>query len=412
MNSLLLIVFAAAFVMIALEGVIKISKSAVAVLMAFFFWAAVFVGHMTDKVSVESALGAHLADISQVIFFLLGAMMIVEIIDSYRGFCVIKKLIRTSSKRALLWIVSFIAFFASSMFDNVTTSIVMVTLLRQLLDDKHDRIFFASMVIIAANAGGAWTPIGDVTTTMLWIRGCISSAGVMSRLFLPSLVSMLVPLACFSFYVKGNIASTEEQSCPHPKGSHTVLYVGMAALLMAPVLKSFFDIAPFLSALCGAGVLWLYTDIRHKSEPDLSVPRVLKKIDISTLLFLVGVLLAVSALDTQGLLLSIESGLKSVFKSDSIVIAVLGVLSAVVDNVPLTAAAMGMYDLGAYTVNNHVWLLTAYCVGTGGSLLLLGSAAGVVVAGMEELSFGWYLKKISLPVLFGYLAGIGFFMFF
>ncbi|MBF0594574.1 MAG: sodium:proton antiporter NhaD, partial [Candidatus Omnitrophica bacterium] len=302
-----------------------------------------------------------------------------------------------------------ITFFLSAVLDNLTTAIVMVSLLHRLIDDKEERMVFGSMIIIAANAGGAWSPIGDVTTTMLWIGGRISSLRIMETLFIPSLISMVVPLAWFAAVMKKGpeiaVARPAETATP---GMKRVFFLGLGALIFVPVFKGLTGLPPFVGILLGLGLLWLVTDMTHGEEREhLKVPQALHKIDMSSILFFLGILLAVAALETAGVLKSLAGWMDMYFGNKDIIATALGILSAIVDNVPLTAATMGMYDVVKYPMDSKIWELLAFSVGTGGSILIIGSAAGVVVMGMERINFLWYLKKISLPALIGYLAGIG-----
>ncbi|MBN2407648.1 MAG: sodium:proton antiporter NhaD [Elusimicrobia bacterium] len=407
MPFLMLCIFAVGYIAIALEQKIRINKAATAILLAFISWGLVFFHYWHHDIQVSLQLNNHLADISQILFFLIGAMTIVEVIDSYHGFRILKQFIKAKKMRNLLWEVSFLTFFLSSFLDNVTTSIIMIALIHQLLPKNEDRLYFGSMVIIAANAGGAWTPIGDVTTTMLWIKGYVSSGKIIKQLITPSIVSMTVPLIFISMKIGNKPLSEVYPENPYfIKGTNTVLPVGVCALISVPVLKAVFDIPPYLGVLMGLSVLWIYTDLTHNKEKQLKVPRILKKVDFTSILFFMGILLAVSALETIGILSGISRQLFDLIKNNDIVAAVLGIISSIVDNVPLTAAAMGMYDIHIYPRDSHIWELIAYSVGTGGSLLIIGSAAGVVIMGMEKMDFGWYLKKISLIAFIGYLAGI------
>lgn len=411
MTFLILILFIIGYIAIAIEQKLKVNKAAIAILLAILCWGVLFAYHPHQDPRILAQLNEHLADIAQILFFLIGAMTIVETMNAYQGFGVIKALIRTRNTRVLFWILSFITFFTSSFLDNVTTSIVMISLLHQFMARGRDRLFFASMVIIAANAGGAWSPIGDVTTTMLWIKGYISSGSIMAHLFVPSVLSMIFPLAFFSFRIdKNSLKEMPQDGQDTIAGTQAVFFLGVTALLMVPVLKAAFDLPPYLGILFGLSLLWIYTDRTHHSEEGLRVPHMLKKIDFSSVLFFLGILLAVAALETSGMLSQAAHAMDLVFKNNAVIVFLFGVLSSIVDNVPLTAAAMGMYDLHTFPMNSQLWHMVAYCVGTGGSLLVIGSAAGVIVMGMEEIAFGWYMKQITLPAFIGYATGMGVFL--
>ncbi len=369
----------------------------------------------------------HLGEIASILFFLLGAMTIVELVDAHEGFAVITDRIRTTDKRKLLWIICILTFFFSAALDNLTTSIVMISLLRKLIDTKENRWLFAGMVIVSANAGGAWSPIGDVTTTMLWIGGQITTVAVVTKLIIPSLVCMLVPLVVLSFMMKGNVQrplraeGLEHYTNPTtPTERNLVFVAGVLGLLFVPVFKTYTHLPPFMGMMLSLGVLWVLTEILHRSKnveekSQLSVIGVLRKVDTATILFFLGILLAVASLQSAGQLNEMAGFLDASFgtsepKGIYIISMIIGLLSAIVDNVPLVAAAMGMYDinpadLGFFSQDGLFWEFLAYCAGTGGSALIIGSAAGVAVMGLENMSFGWYLKKISLLALIGYFAG-------
>jgi Na+/H+ antiporter NhaD/arsenite permease-like protein len=370
----------------------------------------------TGSEIVVSELVEHVGSISQIIFFLIGAMTIVELIDSYHGFDVITKLLTTNKTRVLLWIICFITFFLSAVLDNLTTTIVMITLIRKLLKDKNDQLLFAGMIVISANAGGAWTPIGDVTTTMLWIGGQISTVNIMLKLFLPSLISMVVPLALVSFKVKGEFEKPikiESESTVSNFEKNVVFILGMSALVFAPVFKTITHLPPFLGILTGLSVLWVATELLHKNkeeEDKISVSHALKKIDTPSILFFLGILVAVAALESTGLLTSLATAMSDAVGNIKIISITLGLLSAIIDNVPLVAASMGMYDMQTYPMDHYFWELIAYCAGTGGSILIIGSAAGVAAMGLAKIDFFWYVKNISLWALIGYFAGAFFYL--
>ena len=413
MHILMVLTFAIGYIAISLENKIKVNKAAIALLAAVFCWVFNFIEHFpADEASLHRLI-EHLGEISQVIFFLMGAMTIVELIDSHGGFKIITGFIRTRDKRKLLWVVSIITFFLSSVLDNLTTSIVMVSLLRRLILDRDDRMIFAGMVIVAANAGGAWSPIGDVTTTMLWIGGQVTTGKLMKLLIIPSLVSLFIPLLYFSFSIKQGAYPDSPQGTDSPAqyGAKRVFSLGIGSLIFVPIFRAVTNLPPFMGVLLGLGIMWVLTDFIHYQKRDhLKVPSILTRIDFSSVLFFLGILLAVAALETAGILGSLALRMDHYFNNKDIIATVLGLLSAIIDNVPLTAATMGMYSLSSYPADSKLWEMIAYSVGTGGSILIIGSAAGVVVMGMEKISFGWYLKKVSLPVLIGYFLGIGSFL--
>ncbi|MEI6437416.1 MAG: sodium:proton antiporter NhaD [Candidatus Omnitrophota bacterium] len=412
-ENLIMIVFVLGYAAIAMEHTVGVNKTAAALLTAVVCWVlltmqqAGVVGGSAHGI-VES-LGHHMESISQIVFFLVGAMTIVQLMETHGAFQVVSDILKMKDKRVLLWVVSLITFFLSSVLDNLTTAIVMVSLLHRMIDDREDRMIFGSMIIIAANAGGAWTPIGDVTTTMLWIGGRISSLRIMQMLFIPSMISMLVPLAWFSFMMKkGEVAPIERKAEKCNIGMRRVFFLGLGSLMFVPVFKGLTGLPPFVGILFGLGLLWLVTDKTHGDEREhLKVPHALHKIDMASILFFLGILLAVAALETAGVLKDLAMWMDGYFGNKDIIATLLGLLSAIVDNVPLTAATMGMYDVVKFPMDHKLWELLAFSVGTGGSILIIGSAAGVVVMGMEKINFLWYLKRVSLPALVGYLAGIG-----
>ncbi|MGB1570871.1 MAG: sodium:proton antiporter NhaD, partial [Schleiferiaceae bacterium] len=376
---------------------------------------------------VEEHLLHHLSEISSILFFLIGAMTIVELVDAHEGFSVITDKIKTTNKVKLMWIIGVLSFFFSAALDNLTTSIVMVSLLRKLIEDKKDRWFFAGMVVVAANAGGAWSPIGDVTTTMLWIKGQITAAGIIKVLIIPSIFTLLAPLAILSFRMKGNVTRpVRVESADHytdpttPFERNFVFFAGVAGLIFVPIFKTVTHLPPFMGMMLSLGVLWLITDIIHRRKPsevrhELSVLGVVRKIDTPSVLFFLGILLAVASLQSMGqlgdLAIALDNSIGTNTESGVYAVSIIiGLLSSIVDNVPLVAAAMGMYEVtttGLFMVDGVFWEFLAYCAGTGGSALIIGSAAGVAVMGLEKIPFGWYLKNISLLALVGYFAGAG-----
>ncbi len=372
---------------------------------------------------VKHDLEHHLIEIAEILFFLLGAMTIVETVDQHQGFKLITDRITTTNKVKLLWILSVLTFFMSAALDNLTTTIVLVALLRKLIDDQKTRWFFASMVVLAANAGGAWSPIGDVTTIMLWIGGQVTAGNIIAYVIVPSLFTMIVPLLIITFTMKGNVTRpavvTNEREYTTHAERQTLLIMGVSALLFVPVFKTVTHLPPYLGMMFGLGVIWLTTEIMHrnKSKEDrakLTVIGVLKKIDMATIFFFLGILSAVAALQSMGHLAILAGALDNAFQNIYIINLIIGVLSAIVDNVPLVAGAMGMYPIAGpeavgymadFVVDGKFWEFLAYCAGTGGSILIIGSAAGVAAMGLEKIDFIWYMKKISLLALVGYLAG-------
>jgi Na+/H+ antiporter NhaD/arsenite permease-like protein len=430
MYALVAVVFVVGYLMIAFEHRIGIDKAASAVLTAVLTWTVLVLG-----VDAEAAgeVRHHLGEIAEILFFLLGAMTIVELVDAHEGFKVITDRITTRNKVLLLWVLGFLTFFLSAVLDNLTTTIVMVSLLRKLISDKHERWFYIGLVVVAANAGGAWTPIGDVTTTMLWIGGQVTTVSIMKQLFLPSIVCLLVPLAVLSFRLKGEIGAAVV--APDANSGHEtvsgferklVLSLGIGALLFVPVFKTVTHLPPYMGILFGLSVLWVVTEILHGSKNaevkrPLSIAGVLQRVDTTTILFFLGILLAVSSLSTAGHLAQVGALLTEKLGNIYAINIAIGLISAIVDNVPLVAGAMKMYPLitpdqlaaaGAeagwlenFVLNGRFWEMLAYCAGTGGSCLIIGSAAGVAAMGMEKIDFFWYLRNISFLALLGYLGG-------
>jgi len=441
----MILVFVLGYAAIALEHPLKVNKTATALITAVLSWSILALfpipdsifsteifNHFVDKLKFEGAfegvsqseifreyagheLSHHLGSIAEILFFLLGAMTIVELVDSHQGFKVITNRIKTKDSQKLLIIISILAFFLSAVLDNLTTAIVMVSLLRKLIHNHVQRKLYAGMVIIAANAGGAWSPIGDVTTTMLWIGGQITSINIIKTLILPSIVCMVIPLIVVARQMKGRVIrapydhkAAEEQELV--KGSRIMLIMGIGALLFVPVFKTVTHLPPYLGMLFGLGVLWLTSEMIHidKTEEEkkpYSALHALSKIDTSSVLFFLGILLSISALETMNILRITAEWLNNSIGDMKIIVFIIGILSAIVDNVPLVAASMGMYDLAVYPTDHWMWEFMAYCAGTGGSILIIGSAAGVAVMGMERINFMWYVKKISGLAFLGYAAG-------
>ena len=414
MEIIITATFVLGYILIAFEHKVNVNKAAVALLTGVLCWT-FFILSSNDAVIISEQLTEHLGEISGILFFLMGAMTIVELIDAHDGFEVITKTITTVNKRKLIWIIGFLTFFLSAMLDNLTTTIVMVTLLRKLIRDKNERMIFIGLVIIAANSGGAWSPIGDVSTTMLWIGGQVSTTNIIVKLILPSLVSLIVPLIAFTFMIKGNLIGTvpafdEDKPTATDFERKFIFISGIGALLFVPVFKTLTHLPPFMGMMFGLGVLWVISEIIHKDKDEsdkstYSVLYALRKIDMPSVLFFLGILIAISALQSAGQLAHLASFMTEKIGNITIEVISIGLLSAIVDNVPLVAAAIGMYDLQTYPTDHFFWEFLAYCAGTGGSALIIGSAAGVAAMGMEKITFFWYVKKITLIALLGYFAG-------
>lgn len=414
MNALIISIFIIGYVVIAFEHPFKINKSATALLTGVLCWS-VYILMGSDTHLINEQLTEHIGELSGILFFLMGAMTLVELIDSHDGFDVITSRIKTTDKKKLLWIICILSFFLSAILDNLTTAIVMVSLLRKLIDNKKDRLLFIGMVVIAANAGGAWSPIGDVTTTMLWIGGQITAPNIILKLFIPSVTCLIVPLIILSFKLKGNVSRPEIKENPstNPTSSferNVVFFLGIGALVFVPVFKTITHLPPFMGVLFGLGILWIVTEIIHSAKDDeekdnLSVLHALQKIDMPSILFFLGILIAIASLQSTGVLSSLATSMNDSIGNLNIIVPLIGLLSAIVDNVPLVAASMGMYDLTTYPTDSYIWEFLAYCAGTGGSILIIGSAAGVAAMGMEKIDFIWYLKKIAWLALIGYFAG-------
>ena len=410
---LMIIVFVIGYLAIVFEHPLRINKTASALITGVLCWV-VYIFSAGDHNVVDNQLTAHLGEIAGILFFLLSAMAIVELIDAHDGFDVITARITTTSEKKLLWIIGFLAFFLSAILDNLTTTIILIALLRKLVSSPYRRMLYAGIVIIAANAGGAWSPIGDVTTTMLWIGGQITAMNIVLKLFLPSLACLLVPLIIFSFRMTGKVKPVEQvaksRSAILPSEQKLILVTGIGAMIFVPVFKTLTGLPPFMGILFSLGVLWVVTELAHKGkkgeEKDVySVMRALSRADVPSVLFFLGILIAISALESTGHLASLASFMDDKISNLNIIAMSIGLLSAVVDNVPLVAATMGMYDLSTYPTDHYLWEFLAYTTGTGGSCLILGSAAGVAAMGMEKMNFVWYLKNFSLPALAGYLGG-------
>jgi len=413
--NLILTIFIVGYLAIIFEYYIKVNKTASALLMAVFTWVFLFVGKGGLQGFEKGKIQNHIGDASQIIFFLIGAMTLVELIDSHNGFKIITNLITTRSKKKLLWIIAVFSFFLSAVLDNLTTTIVMISLLRKILSDTKDRRMLGATVVVAANAGGAWTPIGDVTTTMLWIKGNVTSMVVMKSLFLPSVFSIFITILLLSLKIKGRfvIDNKKLDEFKIEPGAKIVLFLGILALIFVPIFRYVTQLPPFMGMFIGLGVLWVITDLMHskyESRHHLRVPYILAKIDISGVLFFLGILLAINSLEMIGILKNLAIWLDIHIGNLAVVSTVIGFLSSIVDNVPLVAACMGMYDLSSYPPDSPLWQMIAYAAGTGGSILLIGSAAGVALMGLEKVDFIWYVKKISITAITGYLAGMALYL--
>ena len=436
----IIVVFVLGYALIATESLTKVNKAAIALLMLVGCWTLYMVdpmqylqmmhpdytggaAGMVEKVT--GIIQEHLGDTATTLFFLMGAMTIVEIVDQNGGFNWVRKVMKTKSKRALLWRIAFLTFFLSAILDNLTTSIVMIMILRKLVTDHKDRMVYASLVIIAANSGGAFSPIGDVTTIMLWNKGLITAAGVIAEIFIPSVVSMVLPALILQTMLKGELVMPEVSAQQNASVSDftegqrkAVFWLGVGGLIFVPIFKSITHLPPFVGILLVLGVLWTATEVFYRSlhrgqdaeGTQKRVTKLLSRVDMSTILFFLGILMAVSCLAEIGVLTALGQGLNVAFDGNHyLVTGIIGVLSSIVDNVPLVAGCMGMYPVAAVgdmAVDGPFWQLLAYCAGVGGSMLIIGSAAGVVVMGLEKITFGWYMKHISWIAFVGYLAGI------
>ncbi|MBO4664119.1 MAG: sodium:proton antiporter NhaD [Bacteroidaceae bacterium] len=425
--------FCIGYVLIAIEGVTRINKAAIALLLMVVTWTLFMIApdnYIANAVgdnmvsTVNDIIEKHLGSTSTTLFFLMGAMTIVELIDQNGGFNFVRDIMKTRSKKKLLWRIAFMTFFLSAILDNLTTSIVMIMILRKLVDNRSERLIYSSMVVIAANSGGAFTPIGDVTTIMLWNKGVITAAGVLCELILPSIMSMAIPAWLLSLSLHGKLVLSEQQMTREKANEltafqrKTIFFLGVGGLIFVPVFKSVTNLPPFVGILLVLGVLWTLTEVfyahlkgaEENGAMQKRVSQMLTRIDMSTILFFLGILMAVACLETIGVLTTLGQTLDSTFNGNHyLVTGIIGVLSSIVDNVPLVAGCMGMYpvaEAGEMAVDGVFWQLLAYCAGVGGSMLIIGSAAGVVVMGLEKITFGWYMMHISWIAFIGYLSGI------
>lgn len=417
MVTTLVIAFVLGYIAITMEHGIKLNKAASSLLLGGVCWTILMMG-TPDQHEALHHLETHLGEIGGILFFLIGAMTVVELIDAHDGFEVITSRLKTRKAASLLFIIAVLTFFLSAILDNLTTTIVMVSVIRKLVSDTKLRLKFIGLVIISANAGGAWSPMGDVTTTMLWIGGQITAGPIIQSLIIPSLVCMLVPLLIILFQVRTQVLLAPEKGNAITSTNaerNIIFFTGIAILVGVPIFKSITHLPPFMGMIIGLGVLWIISEIVHKDKDEservpFSVARALEKIDSPSILFFLGILLAVASLQSAGVLSGTANWLDGALSNPTLIILIIGVLSAVVDNVPLVAASMGMYSLQHYPTDDFFWTFLAFCAGTGGSMLIIGSAAGVAAMGMEKIGFFWYLKNISWLALAGYAAGAGAFL--
>lgn len=417
MLTALIVIFIIAYAAIALEHPIKINKSASALMGAGLLWT-VYALMNGDSHLVGEQLNESLSSTAQIVFFLMGAMTIVEVVDAHNGFEVITSRIRTTKLSTLMWLVGLVTFLLSSVLDNLTTTIVMISLMKKLLDKHDDRQLFAGMIVIAANAGGAWSPIGDVTTTMLWIGGQITTLAIMEGVFLASMTNLIVPLLVFSWMLKGREVVSPQKVVVSghlhkttPFEQNLMFCMGLGILIMVPVFKTITHLPPFMGILFGLGILWMVGELLHSKKEEeakehLTLVRALKQIDMSSIVFFIGILLAVATLEHSHILGALATWLDRAVGRQDLIVSIIGLVSSIVDNVPLVAASMGMYSMTQYPADSFLWEFMAYCAGTGGSILIIGSAAGVAAMGLEKIHFFWYVKRISGLALVGYLGGI------
>ncbi len=409
-TAIVLSIFVIGYFLIAFEFRTQINRATVALLMAVFCWVMQFMDPVYPLDLNQKFLAEKVYAICQVFFFLLGAFTIVELISVHRGFSILTYYVQVRSKRKFLVLISLTTFFLSSVLDNLSTAVIMLAILRHLIHEDHERCIYGGMIVIAANAGGAWTPIGDVTTTMLWLGGQVDSLPLMGTLFLPSLTCVLVAMTPYLFLLSGDLQDKELQEHERvaPVG-RLVFYLGVGSLMFVPIFAEITGLPPFMGVLLGLGLLWLVTDIAHREKDGrdhLRVTHVLSRVDLSGVLFFLGILLAINAMEVSGILAGLEQGLERTFGHVHVTMVAMGIFSAVMDNIPLVAIAMGMYSLSEYPVNSELWQLAAYCINAGGSLFVIGSAAGLAYMGIEKITFRWFLKYISGPAFLGYLSGV------
>jgi Na+/H+ antiporter NhaD/arsenite permease-like protein len=421
MMTMIAVIFVCCYAMIALEHPIKINKSATALIAAGLMWTLYSFASPQGVHAVVDQLTEKLAETAAIVFFLISAMTIVEVTDSHGGFEVITSRIKATKLSTLLWIIGFITFFLSSILDNMTTTIVMVALMKRLLKHHNQRLFFAGIIVIAANAGGAWSPIGDVTTTMLWIGGQVTTTNIMKTTFLASMASMVTPLIIASFMIRGNIVAPDRVD--RGGGPDTtqlektiMFFMGMGSLIFVPIFKTVTHLPPYLGILLALGVLWLVGDMLHRNKTTqekerFTLSKALKRIDMASVVFFIGILLAVATLSANGMLPALAQWLDVKVGNQSLIVVIIGLVSAIVDNIPLVAASMGMYPLAQFPPDSFIWAFMAYCAGTGGSILIIGSAAGVAAMGLEKIEFFWYARRIAPLALVGYFTGIAMYIF-
>jgi Na+/H+ antiporter NhaD/arsenite permease-like protein len=422
MLSLIIVTFIIGYIFIATEHSVGINKAASALLTGVLLWIIYIINAPNElsKHHITQLLIEHLGEISGILFFLLGAMTIVELIDAHEGFEIVTALIKTRNKIKLAWIISIVTFFLSAALDNLTTAIVMTSMVKKLIKEPETRLKYVGLIVIASNAGGAWSPIGDVTTTMLWIGGQLTANNIIIKLFIPSLVCLAIPLLLITPSLKGTIIQenntfNKKTTAIQQRERNIIFYSGLGVLLFVPIFKAITHLPPFMGILFGVGFLWVITSFLHKRKNDeertiYSVLNALQKIDTSSILFFLGILLSISVLQNTGILNTLAQYLSSTLKNNYLIATVMGLISAIVDNVPLVAATMGMYSLEQFPTDHPFWVLLAFTTGTGGSALIIGSAAGVAVMGLENISFTWYLRKMSILALVGFFTGIGIFV--
>ncbi|MBI5665105.1 MAG: sodium:proton antiporter NhaD [Nitrospirae bacterium] len=415
MMTMVAVVFVLAYTMIALEHPIKINKSATALIAAGLMWTFYSFASPVGVEGVIHQLTEKLAETAAIVFFLICAMTIVEVTDAHGGFEVITERIKATKLTSLLWVIGFITFYLSSILDNMTTTIVMVALMKRLLKEHKQRLFFAGIIVIAANAGGAWSPIGDVTTTMLWIGGQVTTVNIMKTTWIASMVNLLVPLFIASFILKGPVVPPDKLENGATTTSqfekNLMFFMGMGSLIFVPIFKAVTHLPPYLGILLALGVLWFVGNILHRNKPDeekdhLRLAKALKRIDMASVVFFIGILLAVATLSANGMLPALAGWLDAKLGNQSMIVIIIGLVSAIVDNIPLVAASMGMYPLAQFPPDSFIWEFMAYCAGTGGSILIIGSAAGVAAMGLEKIEFFWYARKIGPLAAAGYFAGV------
>ena len=411
MDVVFVLVFIVTYVAITLEHFLGVNKSAPALVGAGVLWT-LYAFHVADPLVLVEHLNESLITTAQIVFFLMGAMTIVEVVDAHHGFEVITRRIRTQQLSHLMWLVGAVTFLLSAVLDNLTTAIVMVSLMKKLLREREDRLFFAGIIVIAANAGGAWSPLGDVTTTMLWIGGQITALAIMKTLIIPAVIAALIPLAVTAWLLRGrSVVAPDKPAASNAsvRDGSLMFWVGLGILMAVPAFKTFTGLPPFMGMLLGLGLLWFISDVWHRGEEEdqshLSLVHSLSRIDMGSLTFFMGILLAVAVLEHAHILQNLAQWLNDTVGRMDVIVLLIGLVSAVVDNVPLVAASMGMYSLADHPPDSFLWEFIAYCAGTGGSVLIIGSAAGVAAMGLEKIDFFWYVKRISGLALLGYFAG-------